>query len=126
MRRHGQHLDCRSLISYYMIMNSILLYTTKDGKQPFDSWLRKLRDRQAEVAILRRVARLKNDNFGVNKFLGNGVWELKINLGPGYRVYYAIEANTVILLLCGGDKSTQSDDIKKAESFLTEWKSRRT
>lgn len=70
-------------------------------------WRTKLRDTKARVAIDRRVNRIEQGNLGDHKYLQDGVSELCINVGPGYRVYYAVEGKQIILLLCGGDKSTQ-------------------
>jgi putative addiction module killer protein len=78
----------------------------------------------ARVAILRRVDRLTVGNFGEHKFLQDGVWELKIDLGPGYRVYYALEQTTVVLLLCGGSKGTQAADIAKAVRYWQDYQHR--
>ena len=80
----------------------------------FDSWLEKLRDRSGRVHILRRLRRLQNGNPGDTKSIGSGVYELRVNVGPGYRVYYTQRGNLLIVLLCGGDKSTQEGDISRA------------
>jgi putative addiction module killer protein len=92
-------------------------YLEDDGSAPFTEWLSKLRDRNAHARISARLNRVKLGNFGVVKALGDGVNELKIDYGPGYRVYYAMNGKTVVLLLIGGDKSTQSQDIKTAKSY---------
>ena len=86
------------------------VFTTDD----LDRWLRKLKDRQGRLRILSRIDRLAHGNAGDVKALGQGVWELRLTYGPGYRVYYAHRGNRVVLLLCGGDKSTQDSDIAKA------------
>ena len=93
------------------------VFTTDD----FDRWLRKLKDRQGRLRILSRIDRLAHGNAGDVKALGQGVWELRLTYGPGYRVYYAYRGNRVVLLLCGGDKSTQSNDIAKAHQLAAEW-----
>lgn len=77
-------------------------------------WIDGLRDLRARARILARVERLASGNPGDAKPVGKGVSELRINYGPGYRVYYKKQANTVIILLAGGDKSTQAKDIKIA------------
>ena len=87
----------------------------------FDSWLRSLRDRQAKVRIEVRIRRLSLDNPGQYRSLKNGINELKLDYGPGYRVYYTFRNQTLVLLLCGGDKSTQDQDIKTALRILKEW-----
>lgn len=89
-------------------------YLTASGRDPYQEWLDRLKDLTGRVAIQRRVDRVATGNFGEYKFLQEGVWELKIDVGPGYRVYYAQERTTVVLLLCGGSKRTQAVDIKTA------------
>lgn len=80
-------------------------------------WFKKLRDRQAKARILSRIRRLSLGNPGNTKPLGDGVSELKIDYGPGYRVYYRERGNTLIILLAGGDKRTQRRDIELAKSL---------
>jgi len=89
-------------------------YLTPDGHDPFQDWLDNLRDAHAYVAVLRRVDRVSQGNFGDHKFCRDGVWEMRIDSGPGYRVYYARRDKTMILLLCGGDKRKQQADIGRA------------
>ena len=86
----------------------------------FLKWLIKLKDTQGKVAVLRRVERMKLGNFGDYKSVGNNINELRISTGPGYRVYYTKKNDEIIVLLIGGDKSSQSDDIKKANEILKE------
>jgi putative addiction module killer protein len=88
----------------------------------FDRWLGKLKDRRAVARILVRIDRLALGNPGDVRSVGDGVSELKIDHGPGYRVYFAQRGQTLVLLLCGGDKSTQSADITTAKKILTEWR----
>ena len=88
----------------------------------FSQWLKKLKDIKAKVAILRRVDRMKYGNFGDFKYLGGGVSELRISFGPGYRIYYTKQESQVIILLVGGDKSSQNSDIIKAKKILEELK----
>jgi putative addiction module killer protein len=94
-------------------------YLDENGKETFLMWLYSLRDKNAVYRIRARLDRLKLGNFGIHKILGDGVHELKIDYGPGYRVYYAMNGKTVVLLLVGGDKSTQSKDIETAKTY---WK----
>jgi putative addiction module killer protein len=84
----------------------------------------KLPDLPARAAVLRRIDRLEKGNFGDHRFLGEGVWELKIDLGPGYRVYCAQEGKTIILLLCAGSKRSQRRDIVSAIAYWNEYRSR--
>ena len=88
--------------------------TTDEQKDVYDDWLRRLRDAQAKVAVIRRVTRVEQGNFGDHKFCRDGVWELRIDAGPGYRVYYGLAGHRQVLLLCGGDKRTQDADIDRA------------
>ena len=97
-------------------------YADDKGKEPFRDWLYGLRDRAAFARITARLDRVELGNFGLCKGLGDGVCELKIDYGPGYRVYYAINGKTVVLLLIGGDKSTQTKDVETAKSY---WASHR-
>ena len=89
--------------------------------QPFDRWLRKLQDRQARLRIVERIDRLAHGNPGDTKSVGQGVWELRLTYGPGYRVYYLKDSNKLVLLLWGGDKSTQQADIERAHQLAEEW-----
>lgn len=93
------------------------VFTTDD----FDRWLCKLKDRQGRLRILSRIDRLAHGNPGDVKAVGQGVLELRLTYGPGYRVYYAQRGNRVVLLLCGGDKSTQQSGIAKAHQLASEW-----
>ncbi|DAB34786.1 MAG TPA: hypothetical protein CFH82_03465 [Sulfurospirillum sp. UBA12182] len=86
----------------------------------FLKWLKKLKDVQGKVSILRRIERIKRDNFGDYKSISADLWELRVTTGPGYRVYYTRKGDKIIILLVGGDKSSQGDDIKKAKKLLEE------
>jgi putative addiction module killer protein len=99
-------------------------YVTPSNKDVYMEWWSKLRDHKARIAIDRRTYRLEQGNFGDHKYLKGGVSELRIDVGPGYRVYYAIDGMQIVLLLCGGDKSTQSADIEKACVCWKEWQTR--
>ena len=89
----------------------------------FDKWLTKLKDRAGRLRILKRIDRLANGNPGDVKPVGKGVSELRLDVGPGYRVYYLQDGDVLILLLCGGDKSTQQNDIDRAHRLADEWRS---
>jgi len=86
----------------------------------FLKWLKKLKDIKGKVVILRRIDRVRYGNFGDYKYLGDGVNELRVDFGPGYRVYFSIKNSEIIILLIGGDKSTQNSDIKKAKEIFRE------
>ena len=96
-------------------------YQESGGRVPFRDWLERLRDGAAVARIRVRLNRLRIGNFGVVRALGDGVSELKIDNGPGYRVYYAMSGKTVVLLLVGGDKSTQRKDIVTAKQYWKEY-----
>jgi putative addiction module killer protein len=99
-------------------------YVTRNGKDVFGHWLEKLPDKQAKARILARIDRLTVGNFSDSKRLRGGVWELRIDWGPGYRVYYALIGSECVLLLSGGDKRTQSSDIQRATEYLQDYKER--
>ena len=108
-----------------MIAYRIEHYLTVDGqKDLYIDWLSHLRDDKAKVAIIRRVARIEQGNFGDHKFCCDGVLELRIDVGPGYRVYYALSGRRLVLLLCGGDKRTQDRDIDRAVEYWKDWQRR--
>ena len=90
------------------------------ASRAFRRWLRDLRDHQARAYIAIRVDRMAEGNFGDHRSIGGGVSELRINRGPGYRVYYTIRQRTVVVLLCGGDKDTQQQDIDRAQRMTEE------
>jgi putative addiction module killer protein len=87
----------------------------------FDAWLRSLRDRQARARIEVRIRRLSLGNPGLSRALKDGLFELKVDYGPGYRIYYTFKNQTLVLLLCGGDKPTQQEDIKLATRIAKQW-----
>ncbi len=99
------------------MVNIINEYLTEEGKAPYSSWLSSLRDIKGRAAVISHVDRMELGYFGDSKPVGNGVMGLRIQTGPGYRVYYARDGKQVYLLLCGGDKSSQKRDIKKAQSY---------
>ena len=86
----------------------------------FEKWLNGLRDQRAKAFILSRIERIEDGNFGDYRSVGNGVSELRINAGQGYRVYYTIRRSTVVILLCGGDKSSQRRDVRLAQRMAGE------
>ncbi|MFM0276491.1 type II toxin-antitoxin system RelE/ParE family toxin [Paraburkholderia sediminicola] len=81
----------------------------------FDSWLSRVRDRQAAMAIVGRLSRARLGNLGHWRAVGDGISEMKIDVGKGYRVYFKQRGDVLVIILCGGDKSTQSADIKRAK-----------
>lgn len=103
---------------------TILEFVRQGGRNPFRLWLRALKDLRAQATIDSRLTRVRLGNFGHCRSIGGSLWELKIDYGPGYRVYFGQDGDTVIILLCGGDKSTQEVDIKKARLFWAEYRER--
>jgi putative addiction module killer protein len=99
-------------------------YRTEDGREVVTEWLANLRDARARARVVARVARLAAGNFGDCKVLRDGVSEMRIDYGPGYRVYFSVVGQVVVLLLCGGDKRTQGGDIDKAAAYLADFKRR--
>ena len=90
---------------------SYLIQTTDE----FSNWLAKLRDRRAKAKIIIRLQRVEQGNFGDYKSVGGGVSELRITEGAGYRLYYTMQGDVIVIMLAGGDKSTQQQDIEKAK-----------
>jgi putative addiction module killer protein len=105
-------------------MIEIRHYVSPAGRDVFDDWLSKLGDRRTEEKIFARLDRLANGNFGDCKPVGSGIWELRIDWEPGYRVYYAIIGKELVLLLLGGDKRKQAADIQRASAYLREYRER--
>jgi putative addiction module killer protein len=99
-------------------------FVTDSGKIPFKQWLDDLKDVSARAKIRVRLDRVRLGNLGDSRSVGGGVFELRIDYGPGYRVYFAKEGNRIILLLLGGDKATQERDIIQAKKFLNDYKRR--
>jgi putative addiction module killer protein len=99
-------------------------YQTAEGKTPMAEWLDALRDGATRARITARLDRVKAGLLGDWKSLSRGVFELRIDHGPGYRVYYGQEGNALILLLCGGDKSTQAKDLERAHAYWKDYKAR--
>ena len=93
-------------------------YVTQQGKSPFREWLKSL-DLGVQARIQARVLRFENGNLGDHKNVGGGVWEARLDFGPGYRLYFGKDGAVAILLLAGGDKASQSKDITEAKRF---WK----
>ncbi len=88
----------------------------------FAKWIRGLADRRARFAIAKRIDRLAFGHAGDARPVGGGVSELRIHMGPGYRVYFTRRGDTIVILLCGGDKGSQSRDIVRAQALVEEFK----
>jgi hypothetical protein len=119
----GDLIIGESAITINNIMESqpreIQRYVTPDGKIPFDQWYESLSDAKTQYKIDARIERIALGNLGDYRFLGAGVYEFRINYGPGYRLYFGQIGLKIVLLLFGGDKSTQKQDIRQAQEY---WK----
>ncbi len=105
-------------------MIEIRHYVSRAGRDVFDDWLTQLADARAQAKIATRIDRLAAGNFGDCKSLRQGLYELRVDWGPGYRVYYAMISRECVLLLCGGDKRKQTPDIDRALEYLRDYKGR--
>ena len=105
-------------------MFEIRHFVTDAAKDVYLDWFLSLRDSKVRIAIDRRINRIELGNFGDHKFCRDGIWELRIDVGPGFRVYYAKAENKIVLLLCGGDKKTQDADISLARKYWQDWQRR--
>lgn len=99
-------------------------YITLDGRIPFVEWIDSLRDSKARAKIKLRLDRVEQGNLGDYRAVGEGVCELKIDYCPGYRIYFGQVGTTIVLLLCGGNKSTQPRDIRKAQEYWKDYEER--
>jgi putative addiction module killer protein len=101
---------------------SLKLFRLQTGSMPFVKWFSELRDIKAKQKIIARLARVRTGNLGQTQAVGEGVQELKIDYGRGDRVYFGQAGNEIIILLCGGDKRAQNEDIKRAKAYWAEYK----
>lgn len=99
-------------------------YQLENGDVPVSKWLDSLRDARARARIGVRLRRLSAGNFGDSKSVGEGVAELRVDIGPSYRVYYGMHGRTLVILLCGGDKGSQQTDLTRAKAYWLDWKRR--
>lgn len=102
----------------------IEIYKSRSGKSPFTDWIDGLKEIHTRAKVFTRLDRLKLGNFGDCKSIGNGIYELRLHYGPGIRIYYSKIGRKVVLLLCGGMKSSQKKDIEKAQKLLKDFKDR--
>ncbi len=100
-------------------------YRTEEGKTPFGEWFESLKDVRTQARIDARLNRLRCGQFGDAKAVGGGVHELRLDFGPGYRVYFGQSGRVLIILLCGGDKRTQARDIARAQAYWASYLGRR-
>lgn len=100
------------------------IYQTKEGRCPYEEWLNQLKDIMGRAKIKVRIDRACGGNLGDHRSVGGGVIELRIHYGAGYRVYIGQQSSKIIVLLCGGDKSTQEKDILKARTYWEDYRRR--
>lgn len=105
-------------------MIEVFRYQATNGDEPVTDWLKSMRDKQAQAKLRIRLKRLESGIFGDCESVGEGVLELREHLGAGYRVYFGRHGQTIVILLCGGSKKTQSSDIRKAKEYWDDWKRR--
>ncbi|MCA2682733.1 MAG: type II toxin-antitoxin system RelE/ParE family toxin [Microcystis sp. M038S2] len=98
-------------------------YVTPDGQIPFDNWFDSIRVSKTQTIISKRLDRVRMGNLGDYRSVGGGVFELRIDYGRGYRIYFGQVGTTIVLLLCGGDKSTQIKDIRQAQEYWRDYRS---
>ena len=103
----------------------IQIYRDQNGREPFTDWFEAIRDLKMLNRIQARLDRLESGNLGDCHSVGNGVFELRFQFGPGYRIYFGEVDNTIVLLLCGGDKSSQTRDIQRAKIYWQAYKEAR-
>ena len=105
-------------------MVSIAEYETPDGERPFANWFDEI-DANAALRVRRAIARMETGNFGDSKDVGEGVIEYRLTYGPGYRIYYGRDGDELVILLAGGTKKRQSNDIDRAKSYWANYKTRK-
>ena len=101
----------------------ILYYLTPASRNPFEQWFERLRDTKVQALITARIERLRQGHRGDYKRLDNNLYELRIHYGAGYRIYFGVFRNNVVILLCGGTKGTQHRDIARAQNYWNEFRS---
>lgn len=106
-----------------MSLIKISIYSTSTGKEPFSKWEDGL-DKMMQAIVKNRLDRIRLGNFGDAKMIkdGGGIWELRIDIGPGYRIYFGKKGTTIVILLNGGDKKSQERDIEKAKRYWLDYK----
>lgn len=99
-------------------------YQIPNGPEPFTRWLLSIRDTSIQRRIQARLTSVRDGNLGDHRAVGGGVWELRLDFGAGYRIYFGQVDTTIVLLLCGGDKSSQQRDIERAKNYWIEYQER--
>ena len=103
------------------VQRELLEYEAESEKCPFQEWLKSLKDIKARAIIRKRLNRVRLGNLGTNRHVGEGVWELKIDFEPGYRIYYGEDGPKIVVLLLAGDKGSQSKDIEQAQKYWCDY-----
>ncbi|ARN84834.1 type II toxin-antitoxin system RelE/ParE family toxin [Candidatus Nucleicultrix amoebiphila] len=104
-----------------LIPKIVKIYQDETGHEPYIEWLDALKDKTTKSRIQQRIRRITLGNSGDHHSVGQGVSELRLDFGPGYRIYYGEQGNKIVILLCGGNKKTQARDIEKAQSYWKEY-----
>lgn len=107
-----------------MTETTVLHYLTASGRCPFQEWTESVKSRIVKAAVAARINRIRSGTLGDWKVVGDGVFELRIDLGPGYRVYFGRDGETVVILLNGGEKRSQESDIKRAKGYWSDYEKR--
>ena len=100
----------------------VKIYQDQFGREPYTEWIRAFKDPIIRARIRKRISKVEEGNLGVLEPVGEGVLELKLHFGPGYRVYFGEFGTKLVVILCGGDKSSQKEDIRKAKNLWKEFK----
>lgn len=103
---------------------TVLHFLTASGRCPFQAWAESLKSKTVTAAVAARINRMRSGTLGDWKSVGGGVFELRVDLGPGYRVYFGRDGETVVILLSGGEKRSQTSDIKRAKEYWSDYEKR--
>ena len=103
------------------MIHEILHYQTAAGKDVFNEWFETIQDLKMKNRIEARLDRVRGGNFGDYKLVATGIWEMRFHFGPGYRIYFGLDGPVFVILLCGGDKSTQEYDIYRARNYWQDY-----
>ncbi len=106
----------------YTQSRELQFYRMPNGREPFTEWYATIQDRSTRNKIQKRIDRLEDGNFGDHRSVGAGVFEIRFHFGPGYRIYFGEVDDTIVLLLCGGAKSSQARDIERAKDYWRQYK----
>lgn len=109
-------------MAHFAKPKKIIFYRNNKDSEPFTDWLNELRDPSSKRRIITRLRRLEQGNYGDCKALGQGIHELRLFFGPGYRIYFGEDGDKIVVILCGGDKSSQSKDIDFAKACWKDYK----